>query len=236
MISFIDHLRTQVRLLYDADLRRVWPQVMEKAGRPRLHIRFKVLQCNRLSGAEIKRRYQWPAIPPADIKALKDMDRYLSVLVLLTKTYTGREHACVKGVFDLKGGAVILIQGQVWSPATLQNLHFWHHAPETRWSSRKDMMDDLAVRLRAVAAAEEAWLRKMNFEKDSMELKRTTELLSGLEAGLGHKELAPLLQMFAAIVFGREPYLGGLVYQGLLSPDFEERTSDLVKRLGGVLS
>ena len=231
MISYLDHLRTQARLLYDADLKRVWPQVKEKAGRPRLAIQYKVLQCERLSGAEIKRRYQWPPDAPIYIKALKDMDRYISVLVLLTKTYTGREYDCVKGLFDLSGGPVVLMKAQVFSPETLQSLDFWHHAPETRWTSRKDMMADLAERVRKVVAAEEAWLRKIGSEGDSIGLARTRELLSGLEAGVGHQDLSRLLHAFEATMFGREDQIGGLEYQGLLPAGFAAGTDDLVVRL-----
>jgi|GEM_PF-2624976 len=231
MISYLDHLRTQARLLFDTDLKRVWPQVKEKAGKPRLYIQFKVLQCERLSGAAIKKRYQWPADPPIYIKALKDMDHYISVLVLLTKTYTGCEYACVKGVFDLSGDPVVLMKAQVFSPETLRSLDFWHHTPETRWSSRKDMIADLAERVRKVVAAEETWLRKIGSEGDSIRLARTRELLSGLEAGKEDKNLAPLLHAFEATMFGREDQIGGLESEGLLPADFAAGTYDLVLRL-----
>ncbi len=70
MISFQDYLGSLMRLLCNPNLRRLWPRLMEKAGKPETRGRFKILQCERLFGAEIKGRYQWPAKVPDHLEAL----------------------------------------------------------------------------------------------------------------------------------------------------------------------
>ncbi len=238
MISLDDHLESLEKLRHDASLKRVWPQVMETAGgwlRP--GGRLKVLQCEHLSGAEIKSRYKPAEVVPTVIPALKDMDRYISALVLFEST-TYYKYACVKGVFDLGGGEVVLRRVEVFSSATLEGLNFWHATAESRWASREEMMADLAERIRMIIAAVEEWHRKLGITDEYIGLMRTRELLKGLEAELPTKDLVLLLGMFESSMMGYSNEVLGLEEQGLLPPDFAARTYDLVKRLrfGGVVS
>jgi len=238
MISPEDHLESLEKLRHDASLQRVWPQVMETAGgwlRP--GGRLKVLQCEHLSGAEIKSRYKPAEVEPTEILRLKDMDRYISALVLFEST-TYCKYACVKGVFDLRAGEVLLERDEVCSPADLERLNFWHVTAESRWASREEMMADLAERIRMTIAAVEEWHRKLGITDEYIGLMRTRELLKGLEAELPTKDLVPLLRKFESSMMGYSNEVGGLEYQGLLPPDFAKRTHNLVTRLlfGGVVS
>lgn len=238
MISLDDHLESLERLQHDASLKRVWPQVVETAGKwLRPDGRFKVLQCEHLSGAEIKSRYKPAEVEPTEILRLKDMDRYISALVLFEST-TYYRYGCVKGVFNLDGGEVVLRRNEVFSQATLEGLNFWHATAESRWASREEMMADLAERIRMIIAAGEDWHRKRGSVEDPIGAVRTRELLKGLEAELPTKDLVLLLGMFEGCMMGYSNEVLGLEEQGLLPPDFAARTYDLVKRLrfGGVVS